>query len=298
MGFTLSPLRYPGGKSRLSGFVREVLRKNGLEGGAYAEAFAGGAGIAWSLLLDGSVTSVHLNDYDPAIYAFWRAVRDQTEDLCRLITDTQVRMSMWNRQRVVILEPSEYSQLELGFATFFLNRTNRSGVVRGGVIGGKRQAGKWKLGCRYNRKGLIRRIQNIASHRASIYLYHMEARRFIQNVLPGLDRRTLVFLDPPYYGRGQDLYMDLYSKADHRELAKDIIQTISQPWIVSYDDEPSISRYYAGMKRQKYGLSYSVAARYVGSELLFFSQKLTVPVDAIPRYPVKQPKAVRPRLSR
>ena len=288
MGFTLSPLRYPGGKSRLSGFVRAVLESNRLLGGSYIEPFAGGAGIAWALLFDGSVSTVHLNDYDPAIYAFWRSVRDHAEQFCKLIVDTPVRMSTWSRQRAVILNPSDYSLLQLGFATFFLNRTNRSGVIRGGVIGGKHQAGGWKLGCRYNKAELVKRVEKIALFRDRIYLYHTEARRFIRDVLPEVELRSLVFLDPPYYSRGQDLYMDIYSKADHRELAGHIREGITQPWIVSYDDAPAIRRYYSGLAREKYRLSYSVADRYVGSELLFFSSRLEIPVEAIPEYPVKR----------
>jgi len=286
MGFTLSPLRYPGGKSRLAGFVRALLQENALGRVAYIEPFAGGAGIAWALLLDGSITTVHLNDLDPAVYSFWRSVRDKTEELCRLIRDTQVRMSTWNRQKEVIREPSDYSMLELGFAAFFLNRTNRSGVIRGGVIGGQKQAGKWKLGCRYNKKALIQRIQQIATEGRRIHLYHTEARRFIVQILPQLSRHSLVFLDPPYFGRGHDLYLNLYKSSDHAALAKDIQDKIRQPWIVSYDDVPAIRRHFTGVTRARYRLSYSVAERYVGSELLFFSPRLKIPVDAIPQYPI------------
>ena len=262
------------------------MQENALDGKAYVEPFAGGAGIAWALLFDGTASAIHLNDYDPAIYAFWRSVCDETESLSRLVWDTPVSMRSWNRQRRIINDPSEYSLLELGFATFFLNRTNRSGVVRGGVIGGQKQAGLWKLGCRYNRTELLRRVERIAAYREHIHLYHMEAKRFVRIMLPEVAQRALVFLDPPYFDRGQSLYMDVYTKDDHRELARHVTKGISQPWIVSYDDVPAVVRMYAGMKRARYRLSYSVADRYVGSEVLFFSKGLKVPLDAIPRYPV------------
>ncbi len=293
MGYTLSPLRYPGGKSRLSSFVRALLNTNQLSGGSYVEAFAGGAGVAWALLFDGSVSKVYLNDYDPAIYAFWRSVRDYTDELCKMIVDTPVRISYWKKQKNIILNPSDYSLLQLGFATFFLNRTNRSGVIRGGVIGGKNQSGEWKLGCRYNKEELINRIRNIAMFRDHIHLYHKEAKLFIQDIIPEVEQKTLVFLDPPYYSRGQDLYMDIYSKSDHRELAEKIQENIKKPWIVSYDDTPAIRRYYSGFTRKTYQLSYSVADRYVGSELLLFSSNIKVPINAIPESPIKHSKKGR-----
>ncbi len=262
------------------------MQENSLDGKAYVEPFAGGAGIAWALLFDGTASAVHLNDYDPAIYAFWHSVCDETENLSRLIWDTPVSIRTWRKQRQIINDPSEYSLLELGFATFFLNRTNRSGVVRGGVIGGKKQAGVWKLGCRYNKAELLQRIERIAGFRERIRLYHTEAKVFVRIMLPDIASRALVFIDPPYFNCGQSLYMDVYTKNDHRELAKHITQGISQPWFVSYDDVPAVIRMYGGMKRARYRLSYSVADRYIGSEVLFFSQGLKIPLDAIPRYPV------------
>ena len=183
MGFTLSPLRYPGGKSRLANFIRTVIRLNGLQGTEYVEPFAGGAGIAWALLLDGSVSKVHLNDLDQAVFAFWTCLRDHTEELCRMIRNTRVNMATWKRQKAIMDDPSSHSLQELSFATFFLNRTNCSGVIRGGVIGGQRQAGKWKMDARYNRSDLLKRVVRIAKRRSSIFLYDRDAKAFIRHRL-------------------------------------------------------------------------------------------------------------------
>jgi DNA adenine methylase len=290
MGFTLSPLRYPGGKSRLAGFIRALIEENHLDG-AYAEPFAGGAGVAWALLFENVVSSVYLNDLDPAIYAFWRSLKDSTDELCKLVLETPVNMNVWYKQRAVIEQPTEHSLLELGFATFFLNRTNRSGVIRGGVIGGKGQGGKWKLGCRYNKRDLVSRIEKIARHRKRINLHHLEARLFISAILPTLPQNSFLFADPPYYSRGQTLYLDLYGHDDHAGLAKDICEIKGHHWMVSYDNSATIRRMYSKGTREPFKLSYSVADRYVGSEMLFFSPRLRVPLKSIPRYPVK--KAIR-----
>ena len=285
MGFTLSPLRYPGGKSRLANFIRTVIRLNGLQGTEYVEPFAGGAGIAWALLLDGSVSKVHLNDLDQAVFAFWTCLRDHTEELCRMIRNTRVNMATWKRQKAIMDDPSSHSLQELSFATFFLNRTNCSGVIRGGVIGGQRQAGKWKMDARYNRSDLLKRVVRIAKRRSSIFLYDRDAKAFIRHRLSEIPADAFVFIDPPYVSRGNALYLNVYTEEDHAQLAKLIARSVRQSWVVSYDDSPIIKRLYRGFSAQQYNFSYSVNARYVGSELLFFSRDLSVPREEIPQFP-------------
>jgi DNA adenine methylase len=133
-----SPLRYPGGKSKLTAYVLETMKLNGLEGAVYVEPFAGGCSIAWYLLLNGHARKVYINDLDPAIHAFWYCVLYKTDELCELIRTTSVTMDEWHKQRE-IYRKSTNDYLPLGFATFFLNRTNRSGIIKAGVIGGLEQ---------------------------------------------------------------------------------------------------------------------------------------------------------------
>lgn len=267
----------------MAGFVRTLLEANDLVGGAYIEPFAGAAGVAWALLLDGFVSSVHLNDLDPAIYAFWQSVLYHTDELCGAIRETSVSMRTWRGQRAVLQDLSNHSPLEVGFATFFLNRTNRSGVIRGGVIGGQDQAGEWKLNARYNKDDLIARIHRIAAHAASVKVHNLDASDFILTILPDLPAQSLVFLDPPYYHRGQDLYYNQYTPKDHAHLAALVIESMRQPWIVSYDNASKVRRLYAGFTHRTYQLSYSAAKRYVGSEIVVFSRGLKPPSIALPR---------------
>ncbi len=277
MGHTLSPLRYPGGKTRLAHFVKMLIQQNGLSNCAYIEPFAGGAGIAWALLFGGHISSVYLNDLDPAIYAFWRSVFDHTDELCSAILQKQVSMSTWKKQRAILKDPSSYSIPELGFAAFFLNRTNRSGIIQGGVIGGQGQTGKWKLDARFNKRALITRIQKIAAFAGRVSVYHLNAAEFLRTIVPSCPMRSLVFLDPPYFGRGRCLYYSNFTPSLHDCLANLITDTIRQPWIVSYDNVPEVRRLYSGMTSRTYRLSYSAADRYVGSEVLFFSHGLNPP---------------------
>ena len=256
--------------------MKLVIQKNKLDDGNYVEVYAGGAGIAWALLFGEYVQDIHINDLNIPVYAFWRSVMDHTDDLCTLIESIDVTMEEWYRQREVQKSFSKYDVLELGFSTFFLNRTNRSGILRGGVIGGKEQKGKWKLDARFNREDLIARIKRIAQYRSRIHLYQMDASDFIQEQLPLLSQKTLVYLDPPFYWKGKELYEDHYCPADHAVIAG-LVADIPQPWVVSYDFVPEVHKLYRRFRSIQYQVSYSAQDQYSGSEVMFFGPGVKIP---------------------
>lgn len=272
-----TPLRYPGGKGKLTDFIKLTFEANELLDGHYVEPYAGGAGIALNLLLHGYASCIHLNDLNRSVHAFWRCVLDHPEELCRLIADTVVSMPEWHRQKAIQNDPNNHTLLELGFSTFFLNRTNRSGIVWGGVIGGKNQDGAWKLDARFNKPDLIQRIENISLYRTRIHLYNLDAAELIATIFPLLPQNSLVYLDPPYYVKGQGLYENHYKHADHVEIANLVRTNIQLPWIVSYDHAPEIVAMYRGCPTIEYGINYSAQDRYKGAEVMFFSKDLVIP---------------------
>ena len=272
-----SPLRYPGGKGALANFMKLVVLKNKLCNGHYIEVYAGGAGIAWPLLFEEYIQRVHINDLSRSIYAFWKAVLFTPEELCKLICDIPVTIEEWYRQREKQGNPEKHSALELAFSTFFLNRTNRSGIITGGVIGGKKQDGRWRLDTRFNKRDLIARIERIARYSKQISLYNLDAVEFITKVLPSLPKRALVYLDPPYYSKGDDLYENRYRHQDHMKVAKLLIRWTRHPWIVSYDTVPEIISLYQEYRSLRYKISYSAQTRYAGSEIMFFHPSLVIP---------------------
>jgi DNA adenine methylase len=272
-----TPLRYPGGKSKLANFMRLVFKENNLINGHYIEPYAGGAGIALHLLFSGYASHIHINDLNRSIYAFWQVVLEDTDNICRLIYDTPVKIDTWLTEKEIQAHPEHHSQLDLGFSTFFLNRTNRSGIISGGVIGGRNQDGHWKLDARYNKEALISRIERISRFSDKITLYNRDAADFIAEVLPRLPLESIVYLDPPYYTKGSDLYEDHYIHDDHITISN-LVRQISQKWIVSYDDTPEIKQMYQGYRMLPYKLSYSAAERYIGSEIMCFSDDIVIPV--------------------
>lgn len=277
MPLTDTPLRYPGGKSQLTPFVVEVLRTNDLLDGVYVEPFAGGAGIAWTLLLSGYVSEVWINDLDLAIHAFWHAVLNETEELCARIASTAVTMAEWHQQRA-LQTSGNATMLDLGFSTLFLNRTNRSGILKGGVIGGLRQEGTYALDCRFNKADIIAKIRRIALYREQVQLTRLDAEAFIRNKLRRLPKHSLVNVDPPYYRRGPELYCSFYDHENHASLAQ-AVRGIRQPWMLTYDDTPEIRAMYEGMPMQHKELTYSVQVKRSAVELLVLAPSLEWPLS-------------------
>ena len=272
-----TPLRYPGGKGKLTNYLTKLIDINGLGGCEYVEPYAGGAGVAINLLLSEKASNIHLNDLNNSIYCFWKSVLENTEQLCSLIENTSVNMDEWYKHKEIISNQERYSAIEVGFATFFLNRTNRSGILLGGVIGGKEQLGKWKLDARFNKKDLIHRICKISAYKNNIFLYNKDAKEFLESTVSNFPEKTLIYLDPPYYIKGKGLYQNHYKHDDHVDVAKKIIANDVHSWIVSYDNTPEINQMYSGLRKIEYGINYSAQSRYQGPEVIFFCDTLLIP---------------------
>ena len=286
-----SPLRYPGGKSCLFELTSKLIAHNKLSHGHYVEPFAGGCGLALGLLYSGYVAEVSINDIDPSIAAFWNVVLNRTEELVRLIETTPVTVDEWHRQRQTHRSTSRVDPLELGFAAFFLNRTNRSGVIKsGGVIGGQDQTGPYNIDCRFNVDDLVRRIRRVARYRSRIHLSGVDAHEFLDrcNSLPP---RSLLFIDPPYFNKGAGLYTNFYRTADHKALASRISQ-VKTPWVVTYDNVSEIREMYARQRQYTFDLRYSLNLKRTGQELLITSDAIELPPEASRRQLDRLPRAM------
>ena len=275
-----SPLRYPGGKNKLVNFFKKLIKENSLEGGVYVEPYSGGASIALSLLLEGYVSKVILNDIDRSIYAFWYSVLFKTKELCKLIKKTPVNIKTWKKQKEIQKEKEKYSLLVLGFSTFFLNRTNHSGILNAGVIGGLKQNGEWKINSRYKKANLIERIKNISKYKDKMEIYNYDAIELIKVIKNKLPKKTLFYFDPPYYIKGGKLYLNSYEDKDHEIVARFITNFEGYKWIVTYDNVLFIKNLYSQFKKRIYSLNYSAGYSRKGEEMVVFSQNIT-PISPI-----------------
>lgn len=276
MSANVSPLRYPGGKAKLYSYVRELLCANNLLGETYMEPFAGGCGLALKLLLNGDVKRIIINDLDPAIHSFWYCVLNETDALCHLIKSTPITPSEWRKQKAIYMNGLQNNILEYGFATFFLNRTNVSGVLMGGMIGGEAQTGTYKIDARFNRSELVERIKEIAKYKNAIILTNLDAKELLS--ADNLKRYYKVFinLDPPYVKKGRQLYKNAFTLADHKELCS-IISHCRRKWIVTYDVCDFISSLYGQYRSSYLNINYSVRGNRKAKEYIFFSNNLKLP---------------------
>ena len=276
----VSPLRYPGGKGKLAPFFQQVIEKNDLRGGVYVEPYVGGGAVALSLLFSGAINRIVINDKDRSIYAFWHSVLNLTDDLCQLIAETPINMDTWHQQkefqRKGVKEKTDL--LTLGFSSFFLNRTNRSGIIKGGVIGGQNQDGNYKINARFKQKDeLIRRIRKISDFRDRIELHNEDAAELTNLLRDELPQNTIFYFDPPYYVKGEGLYMNYYKDKDHEAMANAIRQITNQKWIVTYDPQDYIKQLYHDFRQKEFNLNYSANNTGKAKEVMIYSNNLNIP---------------------
>lgn len=270
-----SPLRYPGGKSCMLGPVADLIRENRLVRPDYAEPYAGGCGLALGLLFGGCVDHVHLNDIDPGVWAFWHTVLEECRELVALVDKVPVTVEEWHRQKDIASKSDVDDPVSLGFATFFLNRTNRSGIIKGaGVIGGLEQKGQYPIDCRFNREDLVRRIKRVHTYRSRIHLHRLDAIAFMRK-RSFFEPDTFFAIDPPYFRKGPYLYTSFYRPEDHADVAA-TVRDLQHPWIVTYDMTDEIRSLYRGFRQFEFDITYSVQSKRVATEILIASKGLHV----------------------
>lgn len=274
MRASYTPLRYPGGKAKFGPYLAEVLRFNKLVDGCYAEPYAGGAGAGLHLLFRGYATQLQLNDIDRGVVSFWRAVLTNTERFARAIERVPLTVAQWDRQRAVLR--SAPMGFDLGFAFFYVNRTSRSGIMNAGVIGGREQKGRYLIDARFNRTALAERVRDIGTMRRRISISRLDAMAFLGGLSDDHTKKRLVYLDPPYFAKGRELYPNFYSPADHADIAAQL-QAFRQPWVTTYDDCIEIRGLYRGSTILESELSYSAREVRRGREVVVFGGGLRPP---------------------
>src|SRR5690554_2615814 len=272
-----SPLRYPGGKNKLSAFFAKICIDNKIDG-HYVEPYSGGAAVALFLLLEGFVKEITINDKDRSIYAFWYSVLNNTNKLCELIEKAELSIPEWRRQKEIQLNKKTADLLSLGFSTFYLNRTNRSGIINAGVMGGIEQNGNYLMDCRFNKTDLIERIRKIAKHKKNIQLYRKDAIPLIDKIQEESENENVIFyFDPPYYLKASSLYMNHYEDNDHKIVSDKIKNIQNIKWIVSYDNVTEIQELYSECAKKEFSFKHTAYESRIGKEIMFFSDNLVQP---------------------
>lgn len=274
-GYT--PLRYPGGKAKLYNYISELIASNFEHAPVYVEPFAGGAGLALKLLLTNKVSEIYINDFDPAIWALWVSILNHPLEMINRIEHADLSIEEWRRQKQIYLQQDLLDPVSLGFATLYLNRVNRSGIILANPIGGLKQDGNYLIGCRFNKEALKKQVNTIHENSDRIHLFNEDAKIFIERI----DREIqngMIYLDPPYVQKGHQLYKNSFKEDDHASL-RDAVMRLTNRWIVTYDDCPLIEELYASSLQVKFNLNYSVQTVRKGTEIAIFSDDLLVIPD-------------------
>ncbi len=269
----VSPLRYPGGKTCLVPLFKRVIKANSLEDVTYVEPYAGGAGAALSLLYGGYVNRIVINDFNPAIYAFWVAVTSLSQEFLAKLASISVNVDEWEHQRKIYHDPGA-SMLDKGFATFFLNRTNVSGIMDGGPIGRLDQSGKWKIDARFNKETLFARLKMVGDHAGSITVKNENGVDVIKSYLG--EKNTLIYLDPPYFEKGSTLYLNSFTLTDHQDLAELLNKHSDQCWLLTYDNKRKIRKLYANRRIANFTIAYRAHFPRNGREILVMADSICV----------------------
>lgn len=277
-----SPLRYPGGKLQISDYIKSIIQSNDLVGCTYIEPFAGGAAVALELLYSEYAQKLILNDADYNVYAFWYAVLNFNSEFLEKVRSTDVTLEEWYKQvEILKSDANQYPILEKGFATFFLNRCNRSGILKAGPIGGKKQTGNWKIDSRFVKERLLTRIEKVGKNALNIQIHNLDAIDLLSKMIneKKLETRHLVYLDPPYFKRGKEIYLNYYEPKDHKTLAEYLENNMQKKyWMVSYDKCEEIDRFYSHFKSSLQALRYCInRKRSKGIESVFYSDVLKLP---------------------
>ena len=247
--------------------------------GTYVEPYAGGAGAALALLVTGQVHRIAINDLDPAIYAFWQAVVTEPRHFSRLIDKAELTLEEWAHQKEIYLTAARDDYLRLGFATFYLNRTNRSGALNGGVIGGKGQVGKYRIDARFNKATLLERVRLISLYSRRITVTNDDGLSIIERYASC--ENTLIYANPPYFDKAGSLYLNSFENADHLALATCLNKLGDINWLLTYDNVPRVQELYAGRRRKLFSLHYSAHRVTDAEEVMVFSDALMTDVGSI-----------------
>lgn len=276
---TITPLRYPGGKTSLAPVMSAVMDANGLTSPLIAEPYAGGAGASLSLLFSERVSSILINDFDYRIFSFWWSVLNETDRFLEKVRKISLSIREWKNQRAIYRNARKHKRFDVGFASFYLNRTNRSGIlINGGPIGGFAQRSEWGLDARFTRPALADRIERIAAYRDRIETSNLDALTFVHSVTKKYSNKELfLYLDPPYYEKGRELYFSYYGHEDHVAVGKGLRLSRHLNWIVTYDDVPAIREIYKNCQIIPYKLRYTAQVRRYAAELFIAPKKLVVP---------------------
>ncbi|WP_330435184.1 DNA adenine methylase [Streptomyces sp. NBC_00825] len=251
----ISPLRYPGAKRQLVPVIEGLIAANIPPPGLLVEPFCGGATTTLRLLGAGVAQHGILADVDPLVAAFWKTAAFDSVWLTSSMRELTITVEEWDRWRAV----NPRSRRDRALKCLFLNRTTFSGILHGraGPIGGRAQASKYKIDCRFGMEGLTRRINGVAELASTgrlLDVWQADWRTALQRVSERFgfleDHEVVIYLDPPYVDKAPWLYQWSFGSDEHKALAHVLQRDMQYRWLLSYDDHGAVRELYRGQPGQ------------------------------------------------
>jgi DNA adenine methylase len=287
----ISFFRYPGGKSKLRNSISEHLNvyanKLDLE---YREPFFGGGSVGLKFISDNPQwKKVWINDKDLGVANLWTSVIRFPNELKKMVQDFKPSIEIFDKYKLELLSNSTVSQnaseiVLHGFKKLAIHQISYSGLgtKSGGPLGGREQKSKYKIDCRWSPDYICKKIDKLHNQFSKLEIKHQSCTSFDFEDLVNSTENSFIYLDPPYYIKGNELYQFGFTKEDHKKMA-DVLKYTNHPWILSYDDCPEVRRLYSWAEINIIYVNYSITAtkdKQSGnrfsrnkSELLIFSKK-------------------------
>ena len=147
------------------------------------------------------------------------------------------------------------------------------GVIKGGIIGGIGQTGKYKIDARFNKPGLIQKIQKISAFKGAITVENMDAAYLLSSDYLKAYSNVFLNIDPPYVEQGSHLYINAFDDDQHKSLSR-VIKALSYPWILTYNKCSLVEELYSEFGCESVFLRYSISKNVQSSEYLFYCDQL------------------------
>jgi DNA adenine methylase len=238
-----SLLRYPGGKSR--GKLKDKIIEHIAEhhsGGSFGELFFGGGGITLNLIKEKVVDNVIICEKDIALADLWWQIIDDPRDLIRKVErfTPSVRAFKDVKERVLAEQGN-------GFDFLVVNRLSHGGRgVKAGPQGGHNQQGQYKIDCRWKTETLVKTIGLL--HRLFGTVDVDWFCGSYDDAPWGID---YLYMDPPYWSVGDELYQHNFTEDDHLALF-DYLRGRGG-WLLSYNNCPEVRELYQGFNMEVTG---------------------------------------------
>jgi len=253
-------LRYPGGKSRgpWSELIVETVKAQ-YDGGTFGELFFGGGAITFKLLKLGVLESILINEIDPSLARLWNAV---IKTPCRLrsgVRAVKPSVDLFLRAKDRVLRG-----VGSGLEAMIVNRMSYGGRgVKANPQGGLKQDSEYKIDCRWKPEALCRNISTCSRLLNSVDI--VGGKCHSEDYSIWLNSPHLMYLDPPYWEKGEGLYLHSFDEEEHERLRRELGHRIN--WILSYNNVPETQLMYNGYHRQT-GTTNGNGGFKEGSEML------------------------------